>query len=57
MNSATLVTAVFDIQSSIEKGKKNGAKIVIEPNKTPVGLYASIRDPEGNAIGLLEPAR
>jgi predicted enzyme related to lactoylglutathione lyase len=31
----------------VEKGKINGARVVINPNKTPVGLYVNTRDPEG----------
>lgn len=48
-----ITPVVKDINTSIEKVKANGGKIIAEPKIIPdMGIYAYIEDTEGNVIGL-----
>src|SRR3989338_1142313 len=48
-----IVIKVQDIMKSLEKAKKEGAKIVREQMQVgEMGLYARITDSEGNVIGV-----
>lgn len=50
-----LVLEVDDCVVAADKARNAGAEVVVEPVKTgEVGMYALIRDPEGNTLGLWE---
>lgn len=49
--------AVADIDNALKEAKRLGAKVVADKAEIPkVGWIAVLRDPEGNPIGLLQPA-
>ncbi len=51
-----VVIQVENIDESIEKVMKNGGEIKGEKMDIPgVGTYASIKDSEGNIVGILQP--
>jgi uncharacterized protein len=51
--SVVITPVVQDMNASIEKVRRNGGKIVSEPQTIPgKGIYAYIEDSEGNVIGL-----
>lgn len=58
----SLVIAVDDIRQAMKQVEKAGGKITGgmkpgEPDDIPgVGLYVSIRDSEGNRVGILQPS-
>lgn len=48
-----ITPVVQDMQASLEKVKANGGSIVAEPKTIPdMGIYAYIKDTEGNVLGL-----
>ena len=52
----SVVIAVDDIRDHMKKAKDAGAELLGEPMEIPgVGLYVSIRDTEGNRVGMLQP--
>lgn len=52
-----VVISVDNLTESIELVKKAGGEILGEPMDIPgIGLYVSIRDSEGNIVGMLQPA-
>lgn len=59
MEGATSVNyvAVTDIDKAIKEAKRLGAKVVSEKAEIPhIGFFAVLMDPEGNPIGMLQPA-
>ncbi len=53
----SVVIAVDDIQSSINKVNNAGGKVLGEPMEIPgVGKYVSFTDTEGNRVSLLQPS-
>jgi uncharacterized protein len=56
MNAPSVVVAVEKLESAIEKIKSAGGTVLTEIMPIPnVGRYVSIRDTEGNRVGVLEP--
>jgi predicted enzyme related to lactoylglutathione lyase len=56
MNVPSVVVAVEKLESAIEKIKSAGGTVLTEIMPIPnVGRYVSIRDTEGNRVGVLEP--
>lgn len=54
--STHVVISVDDLKASIEQVKKSGGEIVGEQMDIPgIGLYISIKDTEGNIVGILQP--
>ena len=54
--SPSVVIAVDDIQASLDKVKKSGGEVLGDPMEIPgIGQYVSIRDTEGNRVGVLQP--
>lgn len=52
-----LVIAVDNLQESIKVVKEAGGEVLGEPMDIPnIGLYVSIRDTEGNIVGMLQPS-
>jgi predicted enzyme related to lactoylglutathione lyase len=52
----SLVVAVDDLHESIEKVKAEGGEIVGEEMDIPgIGKFVSIKDTEGNRVGMLQP--
>lgn len=48
-----LVVGVDDLNASLEKIKSHGGTVVMEPTKVfDMGIYARVKDPEGNIIGV-----
>jgi hypothetical protein len=59
MEGATAVNyvAVADIDKALKEAKRLGAKVVSDKAEIPkIGWFAVLRDPEGNPIGMLQPA-
>ncbi len=55
--SPSVVIAVDNLKESMEKVKKEGGEVVgIEMNIPGVGLFISIKDTEGNRVGMLQPS-
>ncbi|MBX4181655.1 VOC family protein [Candidatus Parcubacteria bacterium] len=59
----SVVIAVPDIRQAMEKVRMAGGEVIGggnkagEPDEIPgIGLYISIKDTEGNRVGLLQPA-
>ena len=50
------VIAVEDMAGTVEALKAKGVRFEQEPEVSPWGTYAQIRDPDGNVFGLLEEA-
>jgi predicted enzyme related to lactoylglutathione lyase len=51
-----VVIAVEDIPAALEKVKAAGGTLLTEPTEIPgIGMYANIRDTEGNRVSLLQP--
>jgi len=60
MEEATSVNyvAVADIEKAIKEAKKLGAKVITDKAEIPqIGWFAVLMDPEGNPIGMLQPAQ
>lgn len=54
-NAPHLVIQVEDLNASIEEVKKSGGQIIGEPMEIKgIGLYQSIKDSEGNNVGMLQ---
>ena len=52
----SVVVAVDNLQESIEKVKTEGGEIVGEEMDIPgIGKFVSIKDTEGNRVGMLQP--
>jgi predicted enzyme related to lactoylglutathione lyase len=52
----SVVVAVDDLEESIEKVKAEGGEIVGEQMDIPgIGKFVSIKDTEGNRVGMLQP--
>ena len=55
--SPSVVIAVDNLKESMENVKKEGGEVVgIEMNIPGVGLFISIKDTEGNRVGMLQPS-
>ncbi len=52
----TFYVDVEDIQASLDQAIALGGKKIVGPVKIPTGAFAWFLDPDGNAIGLLQPA-
>ena len=54
----SVVIAVDEVKSAIEKVNQAGGKVLGEPMDIPgVGKYVSFTDTEGNRVGMLQPLR
>jgi predicted enzyme related to lactoylglutathione lyase len=49
---ANFIFAVDDMQATYQQLKERGVEFVDEPAQQPWGWWASIKDPDGNIIGL-----
>lgn len=53
----SVVIAVDNLKKSMELVKKSGGKVFGKPMEIPgIGLFVSIKDTEGNRVGMLQPA-
>lgn len=53
-----LVISVDNLEESIEAVNNSGGQTIDEPMDIPnIGRYVSIKDTEGNIIGILQPLR
>ena len=53
----SVVIAVADIAAASDKVRRAGGEVLGEPMAIPgVGRYVSFMDPEGNRVGMLQPA-
>lgn len=53
----SVVIAVDNLEQSIGEVKKEGGKILGKPMDIPgIGMFVSIRDTEGNRVGMLQPS-
>lgn len=51
-----LTIAVTDLKGTLKKVKASGGKVISEQVEVPgVGMYARIKDTEGNVVSLMEP--
>jgi predicted enzyme related to lactoylglutathione lyase len=48
---------VEDVQAALDKATELGGKKLVGPIAIPTGAFAWFADPDGNIIGLLEPAK
>jgi len=58
MEEATAINyvAVEDIDKAMREAKRLGAKVISDKAEIPnIGWFAVLRDPEGNAIGMMQP--
>ena len=52
----SVVISVDDLKESMKKVKKAGGKVLGKPMDIPgIGLFVSIKDTEGNRVGMLQP--
>jgi predicted enzyme related to lactoylglutathione lyase len=52
----SVVVAVDNLKESMERVKKEGGEVIGEPNEIPgIGMFVSIKDTEGNRVGMLQP--
>jgi uncharacterized protein len=52
-SSPVLVITVKDCEASLKKAQENGAEKIMEPTKVgDMGIYARVKDVEGNVIGI-----
>lgn len=52
----SVVIAVEDIHTALDRIKESGGKIISEPLAIPqIGQYASFYDTEGNRVSILQP--
>ena len=50
------IFAVDDMAGTVETLKVRGVEFESEPEESPYGIYAQVRDPDGNVFGLLQAA-
>lgn len=50
------IFAVDDMAGTFEALKAAGVAFESEPEESPFGIYAQVRDPDGNVFGLLQGA-
>ena len=50
------IFAVDDMAGTVETLKAKGVELEQEPEESPYGAYAQVRDPDGNVFGLLQQA-
>ncbi len=55
----SVIISVKDIEQAMEDIKKAGGKLIQDkPMEIPgIGLYISLKDTEGNRVGVLQPSR
>jgi predicted enzyme related to lactoylglutathione lyase len=54
----SVVISVQDVRKSMAAVKKNGGKVLGEPQEIPgVGLWVSFLDTEGNRVSLMQSTR
>ena len=51
-----LIFDVDDMAGTVETLKAKGVAFEDEPEEAPYGIYAQVRDPDGNVFGLLQEA-
>ena len=51
-----LIFDVDDMSGTVEALKAKGVAFESEPEEAPYGIYAQVRDPDGNVFGLLQAA-
>ena len=56
-SSCRLIFRVEDMAGTVEALKTEGVAFEGEPEESPYGTYAQVRDPDGNVFGLLQEAR
>lgn len=53
----SVVVAVDNLTASMKLVKKSGGKVLGKPMEIPgIGMFVSIKDTEGNRVGMLQPA-
>jgi lactoylglutathione lyase len=52
-----LIFSVDDMASTFETLRAKGVTFESEPEEAPFGIYAQVRDPDGNIFGLLQGVR
>lgn len=52
-----LIFGVDDMAGTVAALKAEGVAFEGEPEGFPYGIYAQVRDPDGNVFGLLQAAR
>ncbi|CAA9431444.1 MAG: hypothetical protein AVDCRST_MAG01-01-3020 [uncultured Rubrobacteraceae bacterium] len=52
-----LIFSVDDLRSTFGALRARGVTFESEPEESPYGVYAQVRDPDGNVFGLLQEAR
>lgn len=50
------IFSVEDMEGTFEGLKAKGVAFEDEPEESPYGVYAQVRDPDGNVFGLLQEA-
>lgn len=56
--NTNIVIEVGDIAAALQKVKGAGGELMDGPTEIPgVGMYANIRDTEGNRVALMQPKR
>jgi predicted enzyme related to lactoylglutathione lyase len=50
------IFSVDDMAGTVETLKAKGVEFEQEPEESPYGAYAQVRDPDGNVFGLLQQA-
>jgi predicted enzyme related to lactoylglutathione lyase len=57
MNTPSVVIAVENLEKAIERVKAAGGNLLTEIMPIPgIGRYVSIKDTEGNRVGVLQPS-
>jgi uncharacterized protein len=46
---------VEDLEAAIERALRNGGSLFVEPTEVDGYTFAMVKDPEGNAVGLIKP--
>ena len=57
MKTVMNTIGVPDIDEFIERIKKNGGKIIVEPEEERWGWHGYFKDPEGNVLGVVGPKK
>ena len=47
---------VVDLDAIVEQLRANGTDVTVDPEVYPMGRFAQLSDPEGNAVQLWEPS-
>jgi|RhiMethySRZTD1v2_1073278.scaffolds.fasta_scaffold98661_2 uncharacterized protein len=54
-NAPTLFIQVDSIDNCIAKAEREGAKVVVDKQEVSEGIFAIMKDPQQNAIGVWQP--